>query len=322
VYGAACILGILSQPIFAAFLAAAGVGSTYRFFTESPQPVGAVCDRAWQSAARSAILLHGIPFLSLLAMWWLDMRFVRPGGGTATQSLIKEYGTALAWAVGTVPYPVAEVASCALAITAFFLGVRKTSRDSKIFFVGVVVAFPLLLLVARRSDLVYTRHFMISAVFLLLLASRLLGKWWSEGYALVCIVIIGAYFAVNFWNIREFVRNGRGNYVTALQQIVDRTIPPVVIGGDQDFMVGTEVRYYLSRALGTRQGSYVERRSWPSGGPQWVIVQAESFEPKAPPVPAFKDNTGNIYDFVQTYGAAPLSGLHWYVYKNRMAALK
>jgi len=311
-YSAACVLGIVSQPIFAAFIAAAAAASTYRFLRTD----------SLSRAVRTAILLHGVPLLAILTLWWIDLRLVQPGGGNP-QSLLNVYGTALAWTVGTMQSPFVETVSCLLAVVIICLGLRRMRDNDRIFFLGAIVAFPLLLLVVRRSALVYTRHFMISAVFLLLLFSSVLGEWWQKGHRLTCVVIIGGYLGINVWNIRQFAQNGRGEYGAALQDIVDHTPGSFVsIAGDQDFMVGTEVRYYLPRVLAARQGAYLERSLWPGDGPQWVIVQRESFAPATPPVDRFGDGKGNTFEFFKTYPAAPLSGLHWFVYRNRMLALK
>src|SRR5205085_106768 len=121
----------------------------------------------------------------------------------------------------------------------------------------------------------------------------------------------------NLWNVRQFAELGRGEYAAALREMIDHTAAAsVVIGADQDFRVGMEVRYYLPRVLGARHGMYVEQGSWPNNGPEWIIVQRESFESDVPPLKHFIDDRHNNYDFVRTYPTAPLSGLHWFVYRN------
>src|SRR5213593_3818870 len=93
VYVVACMLGILSQPIFVAFLAAAIAASIYR-------------------RPPSAMLIHACPILALAALWSADMRIVEVGGGTKTESLVVAYRTALAWALGTVQNEFILTLSC------------------------------------------------------------------------------------------------------------------------------------------------------------------------------------------------------------------
>jgi len=208
--------------------------------------------------------------------------------------------------------------SCIVAIVLLVLGLRRLPNDVRIFFLGAIIAFPLLLVIARRSAVVYTRHFMMSTVFFLLLLSDLLATWWSEQRRLTCSLIIMVYLAINLWNIRQLARYGRGEYAAALHEIVDHTPDPyVTIGGNQDFRIGIEVRHYLPRTTGTRQGAYLNQGSWPDSGPYWIIVARESFESDGPPLEHFIDDRRNNYDFVRAYPSAPLSGLHWFIYRNR-----
>ena len=311
IYAAAAILGILSQPIFLAFLASAILVSIYRLFHSRHS-------KAQSGVSCSTVLLQIIPILAVMMLWWIDMRFVEIGGGTKTQSLISAYGTALAWAVGTSQNPFALTVSVVVAVMLISLALRYLLMDARLFFFGTIVVFPLVLVLARRSAVVYTRHFMIAGVFVLLLLSQLLGMWWSEGRRVICCVLIAGYLAVNISNIRRLSEEGRGKYTAALQEIINRTPAPVVIiGADQDFRVGKEVRYYLSQIQKARQAVYRERGSWPDNGPHWIIVQRESFESPTPPLDHFIDDRQNNYDFVRAYPTAPLSGLHWFIYRNR-----
>ncbi len=66
-----------------------------------------------------------------------------------------------------------------------------------------------------------------------------------------------------------------------------------------------------------KQAVYFRQGSWPRKGPEWVIWQEESFEPPLPEAKEFTDGAGNAYDFKKAFPAAPLAGLHWFVYQNR-----
>src|SRR5437870_13382729 len=120
------------------------------------------------------MLIHACPILALAALWSADMRIVEVGGGTKTESLVVAYRTALAWALGTVQNEFILTLSCIVAIVLLVLGLRRLPNDVRIFFLGAIIAFPLLLVIARRSAVVYTRHFMMATVFFLLLLSDLL----------------------------------------------------------------------------------------------------------------------------------------------------
>jgi hypothetical protein len=154
----------------------------------------------------------------------------------------------------------------------------------------------------------------------LILLGTMLGAWWERGgrARTACMAVLVAYAALNGWHIGDLARNGRGRYRDAIRYIADRTPgSSVTIGGDHDFRIGMVLRYYLPGEMGSKDAKYVEQDAWPPTGPQWVIGHAESFAPPRPPVDRFSDPAGNQYDLVEVFRTAPLSGLHWFVFRNR-----
>ena len=49
-----------------------------------------------------------------------------------------------------------------------------------IFFPGVILVFPILLVVIRGSDAIHARYFLIGLAFLLLLSSFVLASLWQQ----------------------------------------------------------------------------------------------------------------------------------------------
>jgi hypothetical protein len=91
----------------------------------------------------------------------------------------------------------------------------------------------------------------------------------------------------------------------------------VTISGDHDFRIPLVLQFYAREAMGEKRAQYLDHDSLPPDGPEWVVFHKESFENPAPPAASLHDKTGNDYDLAQTFPAAPLSGLHWYLYHNR-----
>ena len=313
-YGVSVILGSLSQPIFASVVAASCAWSAYRLFRSGRTP---------KDAAVAFLLLQAAPLIFDAGLYLIDLRFVVNGGGTPTESLVDAYGVALAWALGTPQAAALKLITCIVAVFAIDAGLRRLWReqsDAWVFFAGTIVAFPILLVIVRGSDLVYTRHFMVVTTFLLILLSGTLGAWWGGGRRsrLLCMGVLLAYAGVNGWHIADLLRHGRGHYTETLRYIAEQTPgSTVTIAGDVDGRVGVEVNYYLPRTMGSKQGRYLEQNEWPPEGPQWIIGNQESFNPPAGAAAETTDEKGNKYDLVRTVPAAPISGLHWFLYKRR-----
>jgi hypothetical protein len=312
-YVASAVFGLLSHPIFVSVLAA-GIAWT-------------AVDRLRSSGirwtvARDIVRIHGVPIAVLAVLYLMDLRLVVPGGGTPARSLIDAYGTSFAWTVGTLQGDAAALLSCVAAVIVMDMGLRRLAKDGSsewVFFV-VAIVFPIVPILVRGSTFVYTRHFLIGSVFLLVLVGLLLAHWWTEGKRLVCAVVLAAFGALNGWHILELGVRGRGEYRAAIRYMVAHTAGDVlVIGGDQDFRIGTELQYYLPSEVGAKRAEYVPHGSWPEHGPDWVVTQRESLDPVRPVPDHLTGPTGNEYTLMEVFPAAPLSGLHWYVYRNRSA---
>lgn len=313
VYAACTILGFLAQPIFVNFFAAACVWSALRFYRSS---------KLWPGTLRMFVGVQGIPLVFFAVLYFVDLRLVVPGGGTPANSLIDAYGVGLAWALGTPQTAVAELGVAVLAVVFLESNIRWIGRaefGSGVFFAGAIVLFPILLIVVRGSNLVYTRHFLVGTVFFLLLIGWRLGSWWDAGKRWPCIGFLVAYAATNAWHIADLAMHGRGQHGNAVRFIVDNTATSSVsIGGDQDFRIGTELAYYLPREAGNKSAKYFEQGSWPQEGPQWIITQRESFDPVGQVPDQLTDAAGHQYELAKVFPTAPLSGLHWFLYRNRV----
>ena len=58
-------------------------------------------------------------------------------------------------------------------------------------------------------------------------------------------------------------------------------------------------------------------QEWPPEGPEWLILYRESFDDPTPPGLQLSDPAGHKFDLVRIFPAAPLSGLHLFIYHNK-----
>ena len=191
-FSASAVLGLLSQPIFISFLAAALVGSIAWLAARwlgcggdlQIAPTGVDAGQQPSDAApsapiplRSVLLLavsHAVPWLAFALLYFVDIGQVVIGGGTASQSLMFSYASALAWTFGAqfvgVPPMVGIVLTIVLCGAALWCQGRESPAGA-VFFACAVIVFPLGLAIVRGSNVVYPRYFFLSIEFLLLLLS-------------------------------------------------------------------------------------------------------------------------------------------------------
>ncbi|HEX3928901.1 MAG TPA: hypothetical protein VHW65_12970 [Gemmatimonadales bacterium] len=315
-YAVVTAFGLLSQPVFAAFIAAGVVWSLAAMIRNG---------RVTARSAAQALAAHVVPVLSCAALYFGDLRRVVAGGGTAAASIPAVWATSLAWALGAPQVAALQFVGGALALVAIAAALHwqwQRDRAEAVFFGAIILVFPLALIGVRGSDLVYVRHFMVATTLLLVLLSFWVGTWWQAGQSgrIACAVAVTGYAAGNAWSIAQLARFGRGEYRQALQFMVDAAHGrPATVGGDQDFRVGTVARYYLAREKPSPALTYLDQSAWPAGGTDWLIVQSESTEPPFPSLTSIADDLGDRFDLVRTFPTAPLSGLHWFVYRNHAA---
>jgi len=309
-YWLACLIGILSHPIYAAFLAAAILWTGWRGYIAGGGVVGVV---------RELVRVHAVPVMALALLWVIDLRLVVAGGGTPANSFVGVYGSALAWAVAAGRASGVELVCCVLVVAMLAAGIhatRKADAGLALFFAGAIIIFPIALVLVRASDLVYTRHFLIAGVFTLLLFGLTMGRWWTEGRKRSVLLAAGAFVIVNAFNIATLAKDGRGQYRDAIEYMAASTPgDSVTIAGDHDFRIGMEMSYYLPRAETIKRLSYVEQGKWPATGPDWIVTHRESWVTQEPE-PQIDIAAGLRYTFDKTFPTAPLSGLHWYLYRR------
>ena len=315
-YAGCATLGLLSQPMFVSFLGAATIWSLCRLVRSG---------RRFGQAVLAALACQGVPIAVLAALYLIDMRHIVPGGGSEANSLLCAIGLGFAWALGTPQDHAADFVFSIMALLGAGVGLRILHRegsDKWMFFAAVVFLFPIGLIFARNSDVVYTRHFMVATTFLLVLWSEALALLWTHGRRARCagMALLAAYLGFNGWHIADWAVHKRGQPGEALRYIAEHTPgTTATIGGEHDFRIGLVVNYYCLSMPEAKRCRYFVSNDCPQSGLDWIITQAESWMPSATPPSELWDKWGNRYQWVKTYRTAPLSGLHWFLYRNGAA---
>lgn len=311
------VLGLVTTPVFVGTLFAALMWSGYRLIRSR-------CEAG--HVARALASCYAAPFVFLAVLYFVDLRYLVAGGGTSG-SLLNCYVSALAWAVGAPSGGALAILGCIAAVVILDAGIRMLRQersDSFTFFLGAIVACPLLLAIVRGSNVVYVRHFIIAITFLQILFSFLLARLFQAGRSgrCICAGLLAIYVVANGWHAVTLATYGRGRYSDAVRYIAEHSKRPVVeIGGDHDFRIGTVVAFYVGAGtMGTREARYYYKDARPPDGPEWVICHKESYEDPTPPTTQITDGAGHVLEFVRTFQCAPLAGLHWFVFQRREPA--
>jgi hypothetical protein len=299
--------------IFASVVLAGLVWTIERCFAEK---------KSLQQSVRLTAACHLPPLFVLAILYVVDIRHIAVGGGSVKPSWIDSYGAALAWSLGSPMTPRFQLVACILAIGVFSAGLRLLARerhDARAFFWGVILVFPLLLALLRDSDVLYPRHFLLASAFLVLLAGLVLASLFergSWGRAVAALALV-AYLVANGLHLAQLFRYGRGMPSEVVELLADRTAGSVItVGSDHDFRIGMVLTFY-ARALGpTKRLEYRLQGEWPPEGPEWVITHKEPLEAPVPAGTQIHDAAGHEYALEAVFPAAPLSGMHWFVYHN------
>ena len=267
-------------------------------------------------------LCHAAPGAFLAFIYFVDVRHLHLGGGTSI-SLLQALLNFLPWALMPPFVDWMRPLSCVLTLLVFGAGIVMIWRekpDAAISFIGMTVAFPVLLAFISHTEALYLRHFVIGIAFLLLLFSFFLAALYQRGILgkMICLILLAGFFVANSFPLAALFKYGRGHYRDAIHFMAEHSRGDVVtIGGDHDFRIPVVLQFYAREAMGDKRAQYLDHNSLPPEGPEWVILHKESFENPVPDATSLHDQTGNNYDLAQTFPTAPLSGLHWYLYHNR-----
>lgn len=178
---------------------------------------------------------------------------------------------------------------------------------------------PFLYILAYQPDFLYVRYFIVSMTFLIVLIGLCLTSLFEHGPAgrAVCVVLLACYCAANATQIAKLFAYGRGQYSAAVRYMLENGRGPIVsVAGDHPFRIPTTLSFLAPAAGSAKQLKYYgSPQELPPEGPEWVILHKESFE-VATSFDQIKDAAGRRYYLAKVFPSAPLSGLHWFLYRN------
>ncbi len=314
-FSVSAILGFCAHPAFANFFLAAVAWSLYRLFQMRA---------TFRQAAGGLVACYALPAAFVAWLYWVDLRLLGIAGGNLT-GLLPGCWKALAWALGPPHGQAMLLLSGLAALTVMVAGVWLLWRrqpDLAVFLGMVTMVVPGALLLVLRPDMLYVRYFIVNLTFFLLLLSFVL-SWLYErgpGGKMAALGLLGLFVVANALPTAQLMRLGRGQYGEAIRFMATHTErSDAIVGGDHDFRIPLVLQFYRSAAM-PHSFQYLAQDVSLKQGVDWLVCHQESCDPLAPPARQLSDPEGNRYDLVRVYQAAPLSGLHWFIYQNQAKA--
>jgi hypothetical protein len=313
IFSLCAILGFMSHLVFGPFFLSMLLWSAYHLLkTKTPRKPTSV----------ALLLCYGAPVAFLVVLYFIDIRHMETAVGTH-MGLLHGYGSSLGWAMGirspNFLLPLTDGVACVL----LALGVqtlRREKSDSFVLFIGSIVVMPLLAGWAWHGQGYYVRYFIIGIAFLLILFGFILADLWSWGRQrrTVSCLLLAFYLAANGWHTLRLFQHGRGHNAEMVRYLADNTNGLVTtIGSDSDSRFSKILQFNEPEFDPSKTGTYYSRGQWPSNGVEWLVYHRDSFEDPVSPGAQVTDGKGNLYDLVNTFPTAPLSGFHWFIYHRR-----
>lgn len=311
-FGTCCVLGFLSQPMFVYFYISAFAWSSWAWLRERP---------SGREFALRIGRCHALPILFAGGLYYVNLREMINAGGTIfglRQVLVETLSLTFGGPFGGP----AAIGVALIAIVIFFAGVevlRRSGHDEWLFHVLVIAVAPAILLAVVQRQEVYPRYFLISVLFLLLLAGELLAMLWQSGRAgrIVGGLLLVVFLVGNGRHTARLIEVGRGGYWEALQFMERRSPEPTIrVGSDHDFRNGMLLSFYSVYTPLNKRLEYFPQDRWHEG-PEWMILHDQEMDWTPPET--FASPHGHQYRLAAFYPYAGLSGWHWALYRRDTA---
>lgn len=316
-FAAVSLLGLASHPTFLPVLAALGAWAAMALYSRHGSAV---------STAAGLVVLFGAPLIAFEAFaivawnnWMIGGAPPADAAGSAAILTLLTFGID-AYGGGAAIHALALAGPALGALTVWWLARRGDA--SWVFFLLMVLVFPLALIVIESPWPVWPRYFIVHGLFALILAARglsLLAGQGAAGKAMAAVALAG--FAIgNALLLDSFFAAGRGHYGQALDLIADRSPGPVTVAGYPEFSVATLIVHH-ARARGLEGTVSFVPVAEDAGPPADWFIDGRSGRQRPKPV-IYRTHGGSgvaAYRVVEVFPHWGLSGTTWALYRRREA---
>ena len=197
----------------------------------------------------------------------------------------------------------------------------RAGDDRWVFYVVTVAVLPLILGLAGRPETLSPRYFIVPAAFALLAISIFLGHMLERGglRRLAAMLAVGLLVCLGLWRATDERSFDRGRYRSAVAEMLSSvpdgtvTIASSERFGGHDFRTKMVVDYYRRAVPGYQRLQYLDEKSYPSAGTDWMIL--ESPFPRSGEA-EYHDRYERVFRLHRDYRTSDLSGITWHLYRK------
>jgi hypothetical protein len=306
-FSASAVLGILSHLTFVFVYAALLLWSVVGFVRRRQN---------WPRVIALLLAHHALPLAVLVLLYYTNIRGMRIGGGPV-RPLPAVFQEIAVVSLGSPNLGWAALLIASLAgLAVLFELWRSRDRDDAdwVFFVAVLV-LPLLPVIAHVREDFYTRYFLVSVLFVLILLSRFLarclrGRIWARcaGGVLVLGFLLG-----NGAQMANFFRYGRGHYSEVVAYMAEHTPGDVVtVGSNHNGGTPMVLYFYMLNFAPAKAVQYVAPDQWSRDAPRWFVFHSQAKDANPPRDVVGPNRVG--YSLQGSFQGSS-SDEHWFLYR-------
>jgi hypothetical protein len=187
--------------------------------------------------------------------------------------------------------------------------------DEGLFYLGVVIG-PVVLVAALSPPYLFPRYFLLSALFLLVIAARQLARLLAGRSVsrAVAVLLLAGFVIGNGVHAVTLVRERHGQLPAALRMVAGTvTDPSDVTSPSLDQWTELPLRFYARRSGLSDRFRYVARGSLPRiGAVDWAINPAQPCGP--PPASRVTLPSGQAMGLTRSFDVCGPSGMAWAIY--------
>lgn len=271
-------------------------------------------------------VVHCIPALLLVILYYIDFRYVPEGSGTF-YPFIQVWLESFAVPLGAPQFSNYNINAALLAfvvavgvacvLLAEVIRLKRRADALWVFFASIIFFIPICSVLTLEPRVFYVRYFFLPLAFALVLFAHFLARLWQESKAsrALCVIICCLILLGNSFPLVRLVKFGRGEYLAAFRFIVAASPGSAArIATNQSFRAQMMLGYY-QQYTGQFTGLRLEKEnaSGPTAAP-WYILQQEDVS--FPAGDTLSSASGDVFKLVARFSHAGLSGASWYLYRR------
>ncbi len=233
--------------------------------------------------------LHQVLPFAFIGFWYLFfLQHMAIGGGPIYEksTVIKKAASLLLGFPDAAPFSTLAILAALAVIIGGTFSLYRAGHERWLFFVGVLLLAPALMLVFMQPRYLYFRYFIVCFPFFYLLVAHMVCRCfqaWSHPYKLLLTLAIFVSITGQAYRLDPLLTQGRSAYSAALAYLLKRSPEPtILIGSDNDFRNSMLLDFYAPRLTQNKNLRYIQQPDWHQAAPDWLFANSSESHPQPP----------------------------------------